>query len=69
MGLKIKCAWCGDEFDLNGEDANYYEDERMDWDDEGNFELWAKIQHSVSWCGDVNYVIFRGKLDEVKRRR
>jgi hypothetical protein len=67
---EIKCACCGEMFDINDDDkANWYENQREEFLDDGTYVAVAKIQHSVEHCGEVNLVTFHGKIVNIERRR
>lgn len=75
MGLKFKCDHCGKEVDLNSDKANWYEDKKEFINDDGELEVWMKVQHhnppnrgEHATCGMVTYLIFKGKLDRVEKR-
>jgi hypothetical protein len=78
MGFKFKCAWCGEIVDLDTEQANWYENQKEFVNDSGELEVWAKVQHISKKrhpkflehpaCDEVNYLIFKGKLEQVIKR-
>ncbi|MCK5386527.1 MAG: hypothetical protein KAJ39_05045 [Gammaproteobacteria bacterium] len=78
MGFKFKCAWCGEIIDLGGDEANWYENQKEFVNDNGELEVWAKVQHiskkldpkfpGYHACGETNYLIFKGKLEQIIKR-
>ena len=78
MELKFKCAHCGEIVDLGSDEANWYENQKEFVNDNGELEVWAKVQHiskkpdpkfpEYPACGETNYLIFKGKLEQVIKR-
>lgn len=78
MGLIFKCAHCGKEVDLDSDEANWYENNGEFINDDGELEIWGKVQHNDPTylgdtegrpaCGMTSYLIFKGKLDRVEKR-
>lgn len=60
--------------DLDDEDqANWYENQKEFINDNNELEIWGKVQHldgvdskGYPLCGEVSYLIFKGKLSEVR---
>ena len=73
----LMCCWQGD-YNMGGYEANWYENQKELVNDAGELEVWAKVQHlskksnpqfpGFSVCGETNYLIFKGKLEQVIKR-